>query len=312
MNKNTELLLISPEKITMTEPCLFWAREPDQDFVRSIERFGQMEPVLVMSKPEKKVLVAGYKRTRSLMHLGRDIIALEIPPAEDYWKGIVYLLSNQNQILDPGKTILALRYFQSAGNLSQEVWTQLHIKPGSKIQTLWQNWLELPLVWDGLLAGGNISVECSRILKHAGPDDRQCLFPFFSRLSWSRNNSINLLSWLDETARKDHKGMCQLIDELKLASILDKDLSPQDKIKSILKLAFQARYPLLSTMKNDLEHRLRSTAAGSGWRMEHRDEFESTEIHLFTRISSKHDLKKALDELEQIYQSGALDDWPVK
>lgn len=311
MDNTSELILISPDKVTLSDSCLFWASEPDHDFVSDIERFGQIEPALIMNKSGQKILVAGYKRTRSLMQLGRDIIALEIPPAGDYLKGLFYLLSNQNQVLDPGKTVLALRYFQAADNISPEVWTHLRIKPGSKIQTLWENWLELPPAWDDLLAEGNISVECSRILKQTGPDELQCLFPFFSCLSWSRNNSINLLTWLYEKARKEHKDLCQVIDELKLASMLDKALSPQDKIKSILKLSFQARYPVLSAMKNDLEHRLRSAAAGSGWRMEHKDEFESREIHLFTRINSKHDLKKVLAGLDQIYQSGALDDWPV-
>ncbi|MFP4107801.1 MAG: ParB/RepB/Spo0J family partition protein [Desulfonatronovibrio sp.] len=312
MNKAPELLLISPKEITLSDPCLFWAREPEQDFVRSIERIGQIEPVLIMDISGRKTLVAGYRRARALIRLGRDIMALEIPPAGEYQKGLVYLLSNQNQSLNPGKIIPALRYFQSAGSLSQEVWTELEIKPGSKMQTLWQNWLDLPFAWDTLLAQGNISLECSRTLKHAGPEDLQCLFPFFSRLSWSRNNSINLLTWLHEKARMDHKGLRQLVEELNLASILDTDLSPQDKIKTILKLAFQARYPVLSTMKNDLEQRLRSTAAGSGWRVEHRDEFESREIQFSTRINSRHDLKKALAGLERIYQSGALDDWPVK
>ncbi len=295
----------------MTDPCLFWARVPDLDYIQTIKRFGQIEPVLVMAGEESKLLVSGYKRILALQALNRKILAMEIPVNDSYSKGLIYLFTNQGQTLNQEKIILALRYFASINNITQDVLKQLGIKPGSKTQQLWQDWLNLPLTWDQLLAKGNIALECSHILQKAGPGDLNAVHPFFACLSWSKNNSINLLTWLAETARMDCVSMAETIKTLELEKILKNDLSPGDKIKKILSIVFQARYPVLSGMKSDLARRLGRISVESEWRIEHQDEFESRDIHISTRIKDRNDLARALEGLERIYNSGILEDWPV-
>ncbi len=305
-------MLLAPERINFSNPCLFWAKKPDEEYIQNIKNFGQAEPVLLMTDSGEKILVAGYKRVLALQALGREVLALEIPTADSHVKGLLYFFSNQGQALDQKKIILALRYFASINNISEEVWRQLGIKNGSRLQVLWQSWLTLPQPWDQLLAKGNICLECSEILEKLALKDQEALYPFFAELSWSKNNSLNLLTWLAEKARMEQAKLVGIIQDLKLEKILRIDLSPNDKIKSILRVVYQARYPVLSRMKNSLNYRLRAISKGTGWRIEHKDEFESGEIIISTRIKSKQDLDNALTRLEQISNSGALDDWPVK
>jgi len=312
MNNLVQIIYLAPERINLSDSCLFWATEPDEDYIRNLKDFGQTEPVLVMSDPEKKILVAGYKRVRALKVLDREILALEIPAGNAYSKGLTYLFSNQGQTLDQGKIILALRYFSSINNISEEVWKQLNINPGLRIQGLWQSWLTLPAPWDKLLAKGNICLECAEILEKSPPKDLETLYPFFAELSWSRNNSLNLLSWLAEKARMAHTDLSTIITDLELEKILQADLSPADKIKSILRIVFKARHPVLSGMKDNLTRRLRNISAGTEWRIEHKDEFESREIIISARIKTRQDLEKAITRLEHISKSGALDNWPIK
>lgn len=305
-------MLVAPERINFSDPCLFWAKKPDEDYIQNIKDFGQAEPVLLMADSGAKILVAGYKRVLALQTLGREVLALEIPTADSHIKGLLYFFSNQGQALDQRKINLALRYFASINNISEEVWRQLGIKNGSRLQALWQSWLTLPLPWDRLLAKGNICLECAEILKKIALKDQEALYPFFAELGWSKNNSLNLLTWLAENARMEQTKLADVIQDLNLEKILRTDLSPNDKIKSILRVVYQGRYPVLSRMKNRLNYRLRAISTGTGWRIEHKDEFESREIIISTRIKTRQDLDNALTRLKQISNSDALDDWPVK
>lgn len=303
---------LAPEEINLSDPCLFWAEEPDQEYIHNIEEFGQIEPALFIAQDSEKILVAGYKRTLALKLLDRKVLALEIPMADSCLKGIIYLLSNQSQVFDQAKIIHALRYFASIDHLSEEVWKQLKLNPGSKIQRLWQSWLTLPGSWDKLLSKNNICLECSQFLEQTAPEDLDLLYSFFADLSWSRGNSTNLLTWLTEKARMDRASLSQVIEKLNLEQILNSGLSPNDKIKSILKSVFQARYPVLSQLKNDLAQKLGNISRESRWKIEHQDEFESRKIQFSTLIASQKDLEKALSQLEEIFRSEAFKDWPVK
>jgi hypothetical protein len=312
MKNIPQIQYLAPEEITLSDPCLFWAEEPGPDYIQNIDELGQIEPVLVMAQGSEKILVAGYKRVLALKLLDRKVLALDIPMADSCLKGEIYLLSNQGQVLDQAKIIHALRYFASIDHLSEKVWKQLKLSPGSKIQRLWQSWLTLPGNWDKLLSKNHICLECSQFLEHMAPGDLDLLHAFFADLSWSRGNSINLLTWLTEKVRTDRASLSQVIEKLNLEQILNSGLSPNDKIKSILKSVFQARYPVLSQLKNDLAQRLGSISRESRWRMEHKDEFESREIQISALINSQKDLEKALSQLEQIFRSEAFKDWPVK
>jgi hypothetical protein len=312
MNNIRQIIMAVPESINLSDPCLFWARRPDEYFIQNVKDLGQAEPVLISFHQDEAVLIAGYKRVLAQKSLGRKVMAVEIPPPDPYSRGLIYLAANHGQAIGPDRIISALRYFAGLGIISDQVWRLLEIAPGSRPQTLWQNWLALPRSWDMLLARGNISLESSRILKNLGMEELELLYPLFAQLSWSRNNCLNLLTWLTEKGRIDNTGPGQVIENLKLENILQSGLSPADKIKSILMLVFQARFPVFSDMKNRLALGLRSVSARTGWRLEHRDEFESTAIEISARIQSGQDLKKALLELEEITKSGILDQWPVK
>ncbi len=303
---------LAPDDINLTDPCLFWAQEPGEDYIQNIRELGQAEPVLIMAGPSEKILVAGFKRVKALKALGEKVLALKIPPADSRSKGLIYLLTNQGQTLDQARIISCLRYFSGLGDISEQIWKLLGIDPGSKIQGLWQSRLSLPPDWDRLAAENKICLECSQVLEHTSPEDLDILYPFFKELSWSRGNSLNLLTWLTEKSRMDQAPLSAYIEKLKLEQVLYSRLSPNDKIKIILKKVFQSRYPVLSQLKNDLAQRLGRISRGSRWRIEHKDEFESQQIQISTTINSQKDLEKALSQLEQISKSGVFDDWPVR
>lgn len=312
MNNIRQIIMTAPESIDLSDPCLLWARRPDEEFIQSVKDLGQVEPVLVSIDQGETILIAGYKRVLALKYLGRKVMTVETALPDPYSRGLIYLATNYGQTMTQDRIISALRFFAESGIISDKVWKLLGIAPKSRPQVLWQNWLTLPSSWDRLLARGSISLESAAILKKLNMKELELLRPLFAELRWSRSNCFNLLTWLTEKAGMDNTGPGQVVENLGLDDILNSGLSPADKIKSILMIVFQARYPVFSDMKHRLDLGLRSVSAGTGWRLEHRDEFESTAIEISARIKSGQDLEKAVLELQEISRSGVFEQWPVK
>ncbi|MFW5730672.1 MAG: hypothetical protein ACOCPN_04355 [Desulfonatronovibrionaceae bacterium] len=311
MNSSTHCFLLEAQAIHLDNPALFWAREPDQAFVRGIEHLGQLEPVLISRTHGQATLLAGFKRCLALGRLGRKIMALEIKVSDPFQKGLIYLLSNRGKALDHGRLISALRYFSGLNRLDSQIYSELGLEPGSRAEKLWLAWLELPVQWDRFLARGSICLESASALKRFCPEDLQALGPFFENLGWSKSNCLKFLDLIRET--KTVQGLCtaDLIQKLKLQTILDSDLSPKDKTNSIISALTTALYPVFTAMKKDTHKRLRSLAAGTGWKLSHPDNFESTRIHVSASVSSRADLKKAVHELQKIADSPEWESWPI-
>lgn len=311
MNILYQVISIPPQALDVDDPCLFWAQQPDADYIESIKCMGQLEPVLITTQGSRKTLIAGYKRCMALKGLKRNILTLEIDSADSYNKGLIYLSSNYGRPLKPGMIIAALRYFSELNSLNNFIWKNLDITPGSKAQELWTGWIKLPQPWDEILAKGNISIECAPILLKLSENDLSFVYQFFSKLNWSRNHSINFITWLYEKSVIDQIDISHLRIMPELKKLLYSELSPNDKIKSIMKKIYSNRYPLLSEMSAHLDSRIQKAAAGTKWRFEHKDNFESQTISIFRQIKNQEDLKNSAEQLQTIADSETLKNWPI-
>ncbi|MFN2342626.1 MAG: hypothetical protein ABR542_04655 [Desulfonatronovibrio sp.] len=311
MNILYQVISISPQDLNTDDPCLLWAQQPDSDYIENIQHIGQLNPVLITTENSRKTLVTGYKRYMALKGLGRNILALEIDSADSYTKGLIYLSSNYGRPLKPGMIIAALRYFSDLKSLNNFIWKNLDITPCSKAQELWASWIKLPQLWDEILARGNISLECAPILCKMSEHDLSFIYQFFSTLSWSRNHSINFITWLQEKSIIDETDISRLRIMPQLKALLDSELSPNDKIKSIMKKLYSVRYPLMFEMSARLDSRIREAVSGTKWRFEHKDNFESQNIAISRQIKNQEDLQKAAEQLQAIADSKTLKNWPV-
>lgn len=312
MKHTTRLFYTEPESIFTEAPCLFWGREPDHDFVQNLKAVGQIEPVIVFSQKKRLTLVAGFKRSRALAEMGQKILALQVQPQDPYMMGMIYLASNSGQALDSGKTAAALRYFSSINRITPSIWKSLDITHNSKAQELWQQWLELPQIWDELLAKGNLCLDCSHLLTKFTPQEQEAVRPLFTCLGWSRNNSLKFLTWTWELTKITRNSVFEILESSGVNRILHSDLSPGDKIKSIMKNFYQIRFPQSSAKLSKLSENLRRMSRETGWRMEHTDNFETMEISISTRIKNQDELHKAIAKLQTLADSRILDNWPVK
>ncbi|WP_462323357.1 hypothetical protein [Desulfoplanes sp.] len=296
-----------PQRFDMTSPSLFWSRPSDEQLVESLDKVGQIVPVLATVVRDAPRLLAGQRRVMALDRLGRSVTTLCLPDTGPWHKGLVFLESNAGQTLDDGLRISALRYFSSCRGEVDGIAPYLGVAARSRAWKLLMTWLELPPVWDELLEGGHLPTALAPLLTRFGPDDLGALYPYFKELSWSKNNAVHFVTWIWETSRARGCGPSELLDVLGLPEIFSRDLSPKDTMAGLLGVLWEARYPRLSGLQNRFKKTSRGVVAGSKWRLVQPDQFETGAVEFSVRVGSGAGLRRRVEELGKIAEHGIWD-----
>ena len=298
--ERTSVVEIDADRFDMESPSLFWNRTFDERLLRSLEQNGQLVPVLAFLQGDIPCLLAGQRRVRALETLGLPVQTLLIENVSPFERGIVFLESNTTETLDDGAIIRALRYFSSCTDDLTTVASLLGISIRSRQWNLLLGWLDLPESWDDLLAMGHIPLVLSKMLVRFSPEELSMLQEFFRDMSWSKNNAIHFVTWIWEASRMQDCSPSVLMAELGLDAMRALDLSPKDTMVKIIEAARAARYPRLCSQEREFRKRAQDVVAGSKWRLDQPDHFETRVVEFSTRISSRAELHDRVEELAQI------------
>lgn len=302
------ILRCAASDMDVTGPWLFWSAPPTEALRASLERHGQLTPVLVDAGGGRPVLVAGAARTAALAGLGREVLCLDLGPLSGEARGLAYVQSNAERELTDGRLVSALRYFDSLPDCDMEtVQEALGLDARSKRLRLLRAWLRLPLRWDGLLGAGAVPLACADLLEAFAPQDLDALEPLFSGLSWSRGNAVNMLAWIREVCLRDGVGVGAVLAGAGLETILAAGLSPKDAMARIAHEVRRVRYPALTGMERDFAEAARRVSAGTAWRVTQPDLFESDAVELSVRVTSPDALRRAGAELVRMAAREDLD-----
>ncbi len=306
-----ELLALDPEDICDLDSCLFWAEPCGEKLFDSLRLWGQMEPVLVEKKSNRFSLIAGYKRYLAARNLSRTLYAWQQDSPGAWEKGVFYILSNWGQQLTPGRIISALRYFQPLTGDHEHIYSLLGISEPFGTKNMYTAWLSLPQSLDPLLENNPHLLACARQLGTWSHQDLQALSPFLERLHWSRNKAVKFVDLLSRNAARNNATIQDIADQLGLADILDKDLSPKDKMQNLLEVLYRSGYPEYFRLMDETQKRLKQWTKDTGWRCNHPNRFESPDLEFSIRVQNFEHLRHAAQQLQEISESRLLDTWPV-
>ncbi|MBU4526088.1 MAG: hypothetical protein KUA37_09055 [Desulfomicrobium sp.] len=305
------ILRCAASDIDVKGPWLFWSAPPSPALRGSLERHGQLVPILVDAGGARPVLVAGAARAAILAELGREVLCLDIGALSDEARGLAYVQSNADRELTDGHLVLAMRYFLSLPGCDMEsVLEALGLDARSKRLRLIRSWLRLPRRWDGLLCSGAVPLACADLLETFAPEDLSVLESLFATLSWSRGNAVNVLTWIREVCARDGVKAAAVLEGL--GETLAAGLSPKDTMSRITQEVRRLRYPMLAGMERDFAETARKVSAGTRWRVTQPDLFESDAVEVSVRVTSAGELRAAGAELVRMAAREDLDDlFPV-
>ncbi|MDZ7762365.1 MAG: hypothetical protein U5L00_19195 [Desulfovermiculus sp.] len=304
-----QILYLQADAIDCSPGWLVSRQEPDSSFVSTIAKFGVVQPVLVAERNSAWLLVCGWKRVRACRSLGLPVPCLPII-ADDLACAEIYLHGNAEQ-LQNGPTALAwARYIfsrlpkEEAGEFCA---SSLQSLLGTKNWRCLQAWLGLDEDWDNLIAGGQVPFDLGSVLAALEPGESRELLPLFSHSAWSLNKARQVVTWIAELSKKRGRSVHDLLREMGILDILNRDLSPKDAQQAVVHQIRWARFPALSRLEQEFARLQKEVTGKTAWRLQPEQHFETNGLILQARIRSQAEAERALIELESIVQSSALD-----
>jgi ParB family chromosome partitioning protein len=304
----SEIFTASATSIRADGAHLFWAEKPSDSLTESMAEFGQASPVLVRETEAGLTLVAGHARLAALAAAGQPVLARMVEDADDVSTGLLYLADNAQRTLDDGMRLAALQYFAPRVDeavLRQDILPRLGTKPKSKDARFLLAWLGMDKEWQALLTAGNVPLAAVSPLARMSADDLAAVKPLFTGLSWSRSSGVNVLTWLFETAMMHGSTVAEVMDRAGMNAALAQGLSPKDAIARLSTAARQARHPELTRLQERYAAIAAEITAGTKWRMNQPDSFETGGSELTIQIKNGEQLTQAVKDLENMAASTA-------
>ncbi|MFW5498031.1 MULTISPECIES: ParB N-terminal domain-containing protein [unclassified Maridesulfovibrio] len=299
---NPSVCSLSPADIDCSGPWLLHPESPVEKLIPSLKKHGQLVPVLAVEESGRTLLVAGRSRVAAASKLGMDVLVRYIDAADETSKAVLHLEENSARLTDESVKLAAVRFFAArmdAAELPKTVAPLLGIKPKSRDMKFWLDWMELEPEYDELLKLGHIPLAAVSVLIKLDEADRAALISFFEKLSWSRSNAVNFLTWLYETSRRENKSIVELISVPAFEAARESE-SPKDAVTRFCKAAKELRYPKLSELEKVHNKIVSEICAGTKWRVEPVGSFETGEVMIQTRFKSLEMMEKAMADLESI------------
>ncbi len=310
---DTVLFSLPAQDVDPDQPWIFWPEPPGPRLLESLATLGQTAPVLVEPAPEGGFrLVAGRKRLLALRELGRAVRCVRVQ-ADAVGKGLLYLADNASREATPAMLVRAARYFLPLlprDELAARLCPALGLEPRSRLWRRVEAWLDLPAGEGGfapLLDDGRIPLDCVDTLALLGPDELAALRPYLAAARWSRSAATHFCALLFEASRARRETVAQVAARAGLADILARELSPRDRIEALLDAARRARFPELWRLRDESDRLLAELAAGSSWRLERPDDFETDVVVATARIVRGADLALLAAQLGRVAESGLWD-----
>ncbi|WP_419784003.1 ParB N-terminal domain-containing protein [Maridesulfovibrio sp.] len=307
---NPSICSVSPVEIDCSGSWLLHPESPAENLILSFKKHGQLIPVLAVQESGKTLLIAGRARVSAASKLGMDVLVRYIDASDDISKAVLHLEENSARSTDESLKLATVRYLSSRLNASELVKTVaplLSIKPKSRDMKFWIDWMELEPEYDEFLRLGHIPLAAVSVLSKLDEVDRAALCRFFEKLSWSRSNAVNFLTWLYETSRRENKTVSELISAPEFESAGESE-SPKDAVGRFCKAAKELRYPKLSELEKMHNKIVSEICAGTKWRVEPVGSFETGEVMIQTRFKNREMMKKAMADLESIAKFNGWED----
>ena len=316
MRISVEIVRVRAREIDLGRPWILWPEEPGPELCRSLRQTGQLCPVLAQRTDNGWELAAGYKRAKVLAALERPVQCLEVE-GDEAEKGLLYLADNASwdRPLSLERQVKALVFFKGRmdrAGLEQKVAPALGLAPRGKGWRRFMKWLELSGPGRDFLPHleqGRVPLDAIDVLSRLEPGELEWLEPFFRKLAWSKSAGTTFISMLYERARANGATMDRIKQGGELKEILCRELSPKDKIERLSRRARSLCYPNLSELEKKSFGLARELSAGTIWRIERADSFETDTAVISARVGDRAGLERAASELSRMSDSRLWDDF---
>jgi len=241
---------------------------PDLQRLRSsIQAVGLIQPVLLVERPKGCQVVCGFRRIAVLRELENE--AIEAMVLEE---GKVDRLNLFTIALHENMTTRGLNFVEKAIALDKLI-HEFHVDRKEVVKTflpllllethekILSTFLSLARMEDavkGFVVEEEVSRSNIRILSTFTPEDRVALLALFSSLKLGENRLREVLTLLDEIARRDHLAVKEVLRRPEVQALLSQDgLTSSQRVERLKRVLLQLRYPRRRQLEERFEQKKR-------------------------------------------------------
>ena len=259
-------------------------------------------PIIVEEKQNYFDLIWGYDILQDCIQDKIDVIVVE---ASDFYKGLINLEFLIHEFKNSGKIIVCARYFDKLEEKKDKAGCFFDvfgdILNKKEISFLLQ-WLKLPEIFDEILIKDNVSLDVIEVFKKFSQKEQRYLLPFFINIRWGKNKSKIFLELLYKLKKREKVDIETILSPL--LEILEKDLSPNDKIQKILNNLRDRCYPLKRTVEKEFIQWSSKIINKKRMKIIPANEFELDEIVMEVKLDGSYALKDLVEDLKP-----KIDEW---
>lgn len=278
---------------------------PSGELTQSVERMGVIQPLRLVLREERYVLLSGWKRFWAAQAADISLIPALIIEQKDDLKAFISALEEnlsfrQLSIMEKagalkrlkewgvGKMELLRNWLPRLGIPGTSVWLDVYLNFAS-----WENELQQNA------EKASLSSASMMLLDEMPATVTGTLLPLLSVLS--RNKQRELLEYLHELTLRDNQKASDVLESEEIQDILkSENLSLLQRAEGVRKVLYTSRFPLMASWKEEFENLSHKISFPSSIRIDHYANFEEGEMTLTVRFRSILEFNKSLSFLRNV------------
>ena len=284
-------------------------REDFDELASSIQHDGLINPpTLIPKKPSAYVIVSGFRRVQACCKIGRDAaIAARILDSRASHLDCLRLAIAENSfqrqlnLIETSRAIQKLSAFFDSDSHTAKTAATLGLPVNPAILKKIGNLCLLPLEVQHRILDETISLSIAGELEKLNPDSAVAFSRIFDQLKFSLNKQKEILTLVDEIARRENSSVGQVLTNAGFKKILaNQDIDRTQKGNQLRAFLRQWRFPQISEAEKKFQNLYKELKLGNDIKLTPPKDFEGVTYSLnlsFTNLAELRELKSKLDGL---------------
>jgi ParB family chromosome partitioning protein len=284
---------------------------PDLQKLRSsIGEIGLIQPVLLKKKLDGYQIICGFRRISVVKELGKSEIEARVFEEKAMDEFQLFSLSLHDNLTTRGfnavEKAIALdkliHHFQTDPAAVIETFLPFFsLEPNEKILNTFLSLAQMEDEIKTYVLKEEVSRTNIRKLSALTPDDRMAILSLISRLKLGENRLREVLTLLEEIARRNQCKEKDIVQRSEIQAILSqKELTPSQKTERIKKVLADLRYPKLNQMEKAFEKKRKDLNLPSNILLHHPPFFEGKRLKIEFQFETTDEYQAILKSLSSL------------
>jgi ParB family transcriptional regulator, chromosome partitioning protein len=283
--------------------------------VASIAHLGLLCAPILIGTNERWTVVGGFRRVAACRRLRMEKMPARIPlEAAEPWQCARWAVAEKAaerplEALEAGRALRLLRRFAPDANAFGRTVRLFGLPDQATAQVRLEGLCDLPDGIQAAVSDGALAVSTALSLGRMTPETARRVAALLSALRFGVNKQREVLTLLEEIARREGMPLDAVLEAPELKALAtDVDSDPAQRGHRLRTYLYQRRYPALSRAQRRFDVISRGLCPAPGAQLSAPQGFESRAFRLTLAFSSRSDLGRHRQTLEQLLSHPDLDE----